>query len=67
MKTLRKRGKSLREIAETVAKEFNLKVLTEYPLPRVKEGRRQLWLRMDLDMAILPPELTGVRDVAEDL
>ena len=29
----------------------------EYPQPRVKEGRRQLWLRDDLDQAILPPEL----------
>ena len=31
------------------------------------EGRRRLWLRDDLDQAILPPELAGVRDVAEDL
>jgi hypothetical protein len=39
----------------------------EYPQPRVKEGRRQLWLRDDLDQAILPPELVRVADVAEDL
>ena len=35
----------------------NLKrVGAEYPLPRVSEGRRRLWLRDDLDAAILPPE-----------
>jgi hypothetical protein len=28
----------------------------EYPKPRVCEGRRKLWLRDDLDAAILPPE-----------
>jgi hypothetical protein len=39
----------------------------EYPQPRVKEGRRQLWLRDDLDQAILPPDLAGCRDLAEDL
>jgi hypothetical protein len=38
----------------------------EYPHPRVKEGRRQLWLRDDLDRAILPTDLTD-RDVGEDL
>ena len=39
----------------------------EYPRPRVQEGRRQLWLRDDLDKAILPPDLGAVRDVVEDL
>ena len=39
----------------------------EYPQPRVNDGRRKLWLRDDLDQAILPPELTAVRDLAEDL
>jgi len=43
------------------------RVGTEYPLPRVNEGRRKLWLRDDLDQAILPPDLRAVRDVAEDL
>jgi hypothetical protein len=52
---------------EPTVEAFMSRVGTEYPLPRVKEGRRQLWLRMDLDVAILPPELSGVRDVAEDL
>jgi hypothetical protein len=39
----------------------------EYPPPRVSEGRRQLWLKDDLDQAILPPELASPRDLAEDL
>ncbi len=43
------------------------RVGTEYPQPRVNEARRQLWLKDDLDKAILPPELTPVVDVAEDL
>jgi hypothetical protein len=43
------------------------RVGSEYPYPRIKEGRRQLWLKDDLDKAILPPELRPVTDVAEDL
>jgi hypothetical protein len=39
----------------------------EYPMPRVCDGRRRLWLRDDLDQAILPPDLARVRDLAEDL
>lgn len=46
---------------------FLKRVGKEYPLPRVNDGRRRLWLRDDLDQAILPPELSAVRDVAEDL
>ena len=46
---------------------FMSRVGREYPPPRVSDGRRRLWLRDDLDQAILPPELAGVRDVAEDL
>jgi hypothetical protein len=46
---------------------FIKRVGTEYPLPRVCEGRRRLWLKDDLDAAILPPEMTRVVDVAEDL
>jgi hypothetical protein len=52
---------------EPTVEAFMTRVGTEYPRPRVKEGRRQLWLRADLDKAILPPELAGTRDVAEDL
>jgi hypothetical protein len=46
---------------------FLKRVGREYPLPRVNEGRRRLWLRDDLDSAILPPELASPRDLAEDL
>jgi hypothetical protein len=45
---------------------FLQRVGNEYPQPRVSEGRRQLWLRDDLDHAILPPDL-ATRDAAEDL
>jgi hypothetical protein len=40
---------------------------SEYPQPRVNNGRRKLWLRDDLDQAMLPPDLASVRDLAEDL
>jgi hypothetical protein len=46
---------------------FMKRVGTEYPQPRVNDGRRKLWLRDDLDQAILPPELSAVRDLAGDL
>jgi hypothetical protein len=52
---------------EPNAKAFLKRVGSEYPGPRVNEGGRQLWLRDDLDQAILPPDLHRVRDVAEDL
>jgi hypothetical protein len=39
----------------------------EYPKPQIAEGRRLLWLRDDLDVAILPPERVPTRDVAGDL
>jgi hypothetical protein len=52
---------------EVTIDAFLKRVGKEYPLPRVSEGRRRLWLRDDLDQAILPPEFAGVRDVAEDL
>ena len=52
---------------EATASAFLKRVGSEYPQPRVRDGRRQLWLRDDLDHAILPAELTAARDVAEDL
>jgi hypothetical protein len=52
---------------ETSVKAFMDRVGREYPQPRIKEGRRQLWLRDDLDQAILPPDLITPRDLAEDL
>jgi hypothetical protein len=52
---------------EPSAKSFKKRVGSEYPQPRINDGRRQLWLRDDLDAAILPPDLITVRDAAEDL
>ena len=46
---------------------FLKRVGTEYPNPRIAEGRRRLWLRDDLDSAIVPPELAHAADVAGDL
>ena len=46
---------------------FLKRVGTEYPNPRVAERRRRLWLRDDLDSAILPTEPAPDRDVAVDL
>jgi hypothetical protein len=52
---------------EPTVEAFLKRVGSEYPQPRITEGRRRLWLRDDLDQAILPPDLQRVRDVAEDL
>lgn len=38
----------------------------EFPLPRIREGRRVLWLRDDLDKA-MEPRGAEPRDIAEDL
>ena len=54
-------------VGEGSVEAFLSRVGSEYPMPRVTKGRRRLWLRDDLDQAILPPELARVRDVAEDL
>lgn len=52
---------------ERTVEAFMDRVGSDYPQPRVNEGRRRLWLRDDLDIAILPPDLAGVADVAADL
>jgi hypothetical protein len=52
---------------EPTVEGFLKRVGSEYPQPRITEGRRRLWLRDDLDQAILPEELRRDRDVAEDL
>jgi hypothetical protein len=52
---------------ETTVEAFLKRVGTDYPQPRVCEGRRRLWLRDDLDRAILPPEMIPVTDIAEDI
>jgi len=54
-------------VGERSVEAFLKRVGREYPNPRIAEGRRRLWLRDDLDKAILPSELTTVADVAEDL
>jgi hypothetical protein len=52
---------------EATVDAFMARVGKEYPHPRVCDGRRKLWLRDDLDIAILPDELRHVADVAADL
>jgi hypothetical protein len=52
---------------ESSVEAFVKRVGSEYPHPRINDGRRKLWLRDDLDQAILPQELCRVRDLAEDL
>jgi len=52
---------------EATIEAFISRVGKEYPRPRVSEGRRKLWLRDDLDQAILPPELRRVADLAGEL
>ena len=52
---------------EQSVEAFIGRVGSEYPQPRVNEGRRRLWLRDDLDRAILPNDLGASRDLAEDL
>ena len=50
---------------EPTVDAFLKRVGSEYPQPRIKEGRRQLWLRDDLDRAIAPDIVPS--DLAEDL
>ena len=52
---------------ERTVADFLRRVGTEYPEPRVKEGPRRLWLKDDLDRAILPRDLAHPGDAAEDL
>jgi len=50
---------------ETYVDEFLKRVGREYPQPRVKQGRRELWLLDDLDATIAPGTIPN--DLAEDL
>ncbi|WP_375413055.1 hypothetical protein [uncultured Bradyrhizobium sp.] len=52
---------------ERSAEAFLSRVGTEYPKPCVKAGRRQLWLKEDLDRAIRPGASETAADVAADL
>lgn len=49
---------------EPTVEAFIKRVGKEYPKPRVMDGRRQLWLRDDLDLAIAPGH---PGDIAGDL
>ncbi|MFG1417231.1 hypothetical protein V5F38_05380 [Xanthobacter sp. V0B-10] len=51
---------------EPSVESFMIRVGHEYPHPCISEGRRKLWLKDDLDQAILPPETQRVRDAAAD-
>jgi hypothetical protein len=50
---------------ESYVEDFLERVGKGYPQPRVAEGRRQLWLRDDLDAAI--SSSATANDLAEDL
>jgi hypothetical protein len=52
-------------VGENTIEAFLKRVGKEYPQPRVKEGRRQLWLIDDLDQALSPTEYPA--DAAADL
>jgi hypothetical protein len=52
-------------VGERTVDDFLKRVGTDYPQPRVAEGRRRLWLKDDLDAAIAPGIVPG--DIAEDL
>ncbi|MET4720700.1 hypothetical protein ABIF63_004806 [Bradyrhizobium japonicum] len=53
-------------VGERTVEAFLQRVGTDYPLPRVDEGRRRLWLIDDLDRAIAP-EGTDLPDLADEL
>jgi hypothetical protein len=50
---------------EPTVDDFLKRVGKDYPLPRVAEGRRRLWLIDDLDAAIAASMVQN--DLAEDL
>ena len=54
-------------VGEESAEAFLKRVGTEYPSPRVNDGRRKLWLRDDLDKAIGAMNGHDVEDAAEVL
>jgi hypothetical protein len=52
---------------ERSAEAFLRRVGREYPEPCVKAGRRKLWLKDDLDRAMMPSGAETPADVAADL
>jgi hypothetical protein len=51
---------------EPSVEAFTSRVGTEYPQPKVNDGRRKLWLRDDLDRAIGASAELDVADAAQD-
>lgn len=51
---------------ERTVRAFMRRVGTEYPMPKIAQGRRRLWLKDDLDQAIAP-QASEAADAAEDL
>lgn len=49
---------------ERTVKDFLSRVGSEYPRPRIDDGTRRLWLRDDLDRAILPADIRAADDAA---
>jgi hypothetical protein len=49
---------------EKSVSDFLGRVGTEYPRPRIDDGKRRLWLRDDLDRAILPADIREAEDAA---
>lgn len=52
---------------EASVADFLKRVGSEYPKPRICEGTRKLWLKDDLDRAILPHDVGPPEDAAEVL
>ncbi|MBR0944681.1 hypothetical protein [Bradyrhizobium liaoningense] len=52
-------------VGEKTVEAFLQRVGKDYPLPRVDEGRRRLWLIDDLDRAIAP-EGSDLPDLADE-
>lgn len=52
---------------EKTAKDFLSRVGSEYPEPKVNQGRRKLWLKMDLDRAMGLDEAGAPVDAANFL
>lgn len=52
-------------VGEKTVEAFLQRVGTDYPLPRIDEGRRRLWLIDDLDKAIAPED-EGQSDLADE-
>ena len=52
-------------VGEPTTNAFLKRVGAEYPAPRIIDGSRRLWLKDDLDKAILPAEFAAADDLVE--